>query len=331
MTANTNDVGLGYARAQRDLACLYTIGFYDPDLRYDRNRHLTLKIRGKDGLRAVYPDFYVVRSEEEKQTSLIKTAGLAPQMFESDEVQARLFVTGAQEGAWKTVASAKVRLDPRAVEKPDKPWDLQGYLRKPNGTVVHRFNRKVRLPGGRAGEAGIVDAFEEMVVPPGDYALSVVLTHSSGRPLAATRPVTLPALPRRGPFLVGPLPGRRSGSRFEPLIDARAGREERLDLLTVLCFVDNEGRKPRSTATVTRWIADLDGADVERFEDASAELKGFGIRCREVVDPLDAERLEPGDYEINASGSVADWVTETNVTELTILDAGDATPGASGE
>ena len=126
MTADTNDIGVGYVRAQRDLSCVYTLGFYDPSLKYDRNRRLTLKIVGRHGLRAVYPEFYVVRSEEEKQTSLVKTAVLAPHMFESDEVRARLFVTGAQDGGWRTVAVAEVRLDPRTVEKPDEPWDLRG-------------------------------------------------------------------------------------------------------------------------------------------------------------------------------------------------------------
>lgn len=331
MTADTNDIGMGYVRAQRDLSCVYTLGFYDPNLMYDRNRRLTLKIVRRQGLRAVYPEFYVVRSEEEKQTSLVKTAVLAPHMFESDEVQVRLFVTGAQNAGWRTVAAVEVRLDPRTVEQPDKPWDLRGFLRKPNGTIVHKFTRKVKLPEGAASEPTLAHAFEEAVVPPGDYALSIVLSHSSGEPRAATLAVTLPPLPRHGPFLIGPLLGRRSGSTFVPLIGTEVDRQEDLDSLTVLCLASNEDSRARPTGTVTRWISDLEGDDVRRFDDTSTKLRGSGTRCREIIDTLGAERLEPGEYEIHASAVVSDWVTDVNTTEFTIRNSGDAPPSTNAE
>jgi hypothetical protein len=252
-------------------------------------------------------------------------------MFESDEMQVRLFVTGAQYGGWRTVAAAEVRLDPRTVEKPDQPWDLRGFLRKPNGTIVHRFSRKLKLPGGASSEPAFVDAFENAVVSPGDYVLSIVLSHSSGEPRAATQAITLPPLPRHGPFLIGPLLGRRSGSNFLPWIGAEVDREENLDSLTVLCLASDENSRTRSTGTLTRWIADLEGDDVRRFDDTSTELKGSGTRCREIIDSLGAERLEPGTYEINASAVVSDWVTDVNTTEFTIRSSGDAPSSTNAE
>jgi hypothetical protein len=329
MTAETNDIGLAYAQAQRDLGCVYTLGFYDPRLKVDKNRGLSIKLVGRPGLKVVYPDAYVVRSEEEKRDSLFKTAALAPHMFESEQVRAEMFVTGADSGSWRSQIGAEIRLAPGAVVGPRESWALRGILRKPNGTLVHTFAQEVTMSGPLEGEPIVAATYEEVVVPPGEYALSVVLADPRGEPRASTRPVSLPAVPRRGPFLIGPILGRRVEKVFEPRREPRARHGAALEALTVFCVAGDEATPGRPT--LRRWVVDLDGNDVERFEDASLDLTGNGLRCAEIVDVLDASRLTPGRYEFGAAASLADWTADERSAAFEIGGEGRGVPGAPGK
>jgi hypothetical protein len=316
MTSVTNDIGVAYAKAHQDMSCFYTLGFRDPQLKLDKNRGLKIKLVGHKDLRVVYPDLYVVRSEEQKRDSLFETAGLAPHMFESERIRAELIVIGAQGENWKSVVGTEIRLEPGAVTRPGETWDLRGYLRRPNGTIVQKFARAVTMPDGGGTGAIVAESFEEVVAAPGDYALSVVLSDPRREPFASTRPVTLPAVPRRGPFLIGPILGRDGEETFEPLMRAEPNEEGSLDALTVFCLAGGGGKGV--STTVTRRIADLVGNDVQRLEDVSVEVKGDGLRCKPIVDSLGALDLAPGSYEFGAVATASDWMTDESLTEFTI-------------
>ena len=68
-TWHTNDLGLALARARRDAACRYTLGFRDPDPVEDRERRLAIFVRRR-GVRVVHPVAYVLRSERERRDAL---------------------------------------------------------------------------------------------------------------------------------------------------------------------------------------------------------------------------------------------------------------------
>ena len=319
MTSETNDISVAYVQAHQDMSCFYTVGFRDPRLKLDRNRGLTIKLVGHKGLRVVSPDLYVVRSEEQRRDSLFETAGLAPHMFESERIRAELIVTGAQGQNWKSVVGTEIRLEPGAVVGPGETWDLHGYLRKPNGTIVQKFAQAVTMPEGGTAGAIVAESFEEIVAPPGEYALSVVLSDPRREPFASTRPVTLPAVPRRGPFLIGPILGRNGETTFEPLMRVEPTEERSLDALTVFCLAGGGGKGMRTT--VTRRIADLAGNDVRRLEDVAVELKGDGLRCHPIVDSLGAIPLAPGRYEFGAAATASDWMTDESLTEFIVRGA----------
>ena len=162
MTANTNDIGQAYEQARSDLACTYTLGFRDPKLKLDRDLNISLKIEGRGNLRLVYPDRYIVRSEEARRESLVRTAGLAPHAFESPDVGVDLFVTGAKGGSWKGVIAAELQLPPEAVAAEGESWKLESFLRKPNGTIVHHFSRSVALPKPEPGKPVVARTFEQL-------------------------------------------------------------------------------------------------------------------------------------------------------------------------
>jgi hypothetical protein len=256
-----------------------------------------------------------VRSEDEKRSSLFETAALAPHMFESERVRSELIVTGARNASWESVVGTEIRLEPGALQGPGEMWDLRGYLRKPNGTVVHKFARVVAMPDN-AERPIVAWTLEKFEVPPGDYALSVVLSDPRGEPFSSTQPVTLPALPKHGPFLIGPILGRNVET-FEPLMGSDAAEDGRLDALTVFCLAGGGGGETRST--VTRRVADLAGNEVQRLEDVSVDLKGGGLRCSPIVDSLDALPLAPGSYELGAAATASDWMTDESATEFTVL------------
>jgi len=314
MTAETNDIGLAFELAQRDMECTYTLGFRDPRLDLDRDRNLLLKTT-RAGARVVYPDRYVVRSEHERHESLVRTAALAPHVFESPDIRGELFVLGARGENWDSLIGTEIRLSPESVRGPGERWDLRGFLRRPNGTIVYKFARSVAMPDD-ASEPLVTDLFEPFVAPPGEYALSVVLSDPRGEPLASTRPIRLPAVPRQGPFLLGPILGHRKGPSFEPLMRLHESPGRPLDALTVFCLAGPTGTELRSS--VSRWMTDLSGRELRRFDDASKQLEGSGVVCHDVVDALGAESLPPGSYEIHAKGAAGEWVTEENGTEFSI-------------
>ena len=70
MTRGSNDFSLGYARAQRDLGCKYTIGFYLRPEHGSRPRQITVDVR-QPGLRALHPERYRLPSKCRRRRLLL--------------------------------------------------------------------------------------------------------------------------------------------------------------------------------------------------------------------------------------------------------------------
>ncbi len=190
-TADTNDLALAYDRARRDLGCTYTLGFYDRAPRPDRSRRVVVSVT-RPRLRAVHAASYVIRSPEKKRRSLVRTASMAPGMFESAALRARLEpVRPSSSRRWET--RVDVEIDRAALGNAEGDWELRGILRKPNGTRMRSFRRTVRLDG----EAAAISA--DLHARPGPYTLSLVLTHPERvSPLTTSIDVELPAIPDPG-------------------------------------------------------------------------------------------------------------------------------------
>jgi VWFA-related protein len=206
MTADTNDLGLAYVRAQRDLGCTYTLGFHDPRPRLDDRRRLAIHVRTKDGLRAVHPSSYVLRSPEAKRRSLTRTASMAPEMFPSDALTARLVLERPLGSSrWAALLTVELRgsgMPVRALAE----GRLRGFLRRPSGTIVRTFDRSVREPEG----AGAGLRFEERLsLAPGRYRIGAVFSGPGlDSPLATSREIDVPELPASPPG--GPRRQRRA-------------------------------------------------------------------------------------------------------------------------
>lgn len=193
MTADTNDIGLAYARARRDLGCRYTLGFHDRRPRADDKRRLTLRV-ARSGVRIVYPEFYVLRSPATKRESLLATAAMTPQMFSSDSLSAELFLLGPlSKHRWRALLAVELRLDPDEIVEEGEEWLLKGLLRKPNGTLLRSFERTVPMP---RGGGVVVTMFKSLSVAPGQYVVSALLADpEAGAPRAASLPVEVLEVP----------------------------------------------------------------------------------------------------------------------------------------
>lgn len=192
MTADTNDLALGPARAERDLGCTYTIGFEDQKPRLDRSRRITILFPARKGLRAISPASYVIRSTAKRASSLLETASLVPQDFLSDDLHADLIVSAPlSTRRWDTTLAVEICGSASGAPEATGVRELRAFLRTPEGTTVHALRRRM-LPS----ESRVL---ERISLRPGRYVLSAVLSDPGGAPAATVREVEVPAVPEARP------------------------------------------------------------------------------------------------------------------------------------
>ncbi len=312
MSADSNDISLAYARARRDLGCTYTLGFEDRSGKFDDSRRLTLKIK-REGARAVYPDYYVARSDKKRNESLRKTATEAPHFFESPEVRTELFVLGASSyRAWDTMMVVEIDLPSEELEEKPRDLELKGLVRKSNGTILRTFRRKVTLPARREvdGERFVGRYFETQQIETGRVIVSAVLLDKEGGvPRASTRSAGLSRIPEERPFVAGPIVGhtpqadggkRKKGKppEFEPLVGERIEPATSIDALTTVCGI---GVEKGSSSRLQREIVSESGAPALALEARGLEWSGdLGAECHSVIDALPTAGLSPGSYRLLA-------------------------------
>ncbi len=326
MTSETNDITLAYAKAQRDMRCTYTLGVEDTGGKLDDKRRLTIKLNKRKDLRVIYAQYFFRQSAESRAKSLRRTAGLAPELFESSDMRASHFVIGVQpKGSWRTVFVLQIGLEAEELHAEGRRWQLTGFLRKRNGTIVESFERDLQLSGPTV-------LYEPLEVAPGEYAFSAVISASDATsPRSATRLVKLAPPPLEGPFLLGPILGwspaaSRSGVGFQPALDNALQAGQPLESMTVLCL---PGAQPSSgEAAIERWIVTAGGDRVQSYERRASEFAGRGgTVCTEVVDHLPTMHLPQGSYEFRAVGEVGGLKTRESHAIFSIVAA---EPGKNG-
>ena len=336
VTRRTNDITLAYDNAHRDMGCNYTIGFYDR-LEEDKKREIEVGLRDRKqrrALRVYAPDNFVVRSDEEKRKSLRQTATLTPHVFESDQLDAELFVLGPKtQYDWRTLLAVTLSEEQTAaLMASDDPPKIRALIRKQNGTIVRRFEEELERPTGELGaaEARGLSLYRELSMPPGKYVVSAVLTHTDlVEPRSATRPVSLARIPKAGAFLVGPLIGRaedladRDGAKsrrddrpFRPLLTASARRGEPLAARTVVCIANSDADV---VDTLQREISRRDGSEARPLPPSNVDLPKRGaLRCQALVDDIETGALEPGEYELRASTGEASEIAPDRAVSFSI-------------
>ena len=314
VTYHTNDLGLAFARAQRDLGCRYTLGFHDVSPILDRARAVRVWLR-RSGLRVIHPVFYVIRSDERLLADRVRTARMVPEMFDAGGMRVEARALRPQgTGRWAVLVSVELPEAARA-PAPGEPWKLEGAVRSASGATLARFRRELASPTEAVGGVFEARVDERLSVGPGAYQVAVLLTREGlAEPLATAIPLDLPPIPHDELFLVGPhigrveqvppslAPGEADADlepRFEPLPATELRRGAAVDALTWVCRV---GRGVAATdARVERTLTSESGEPVEIFETAVLRMDGSrAVDCRPIVDSIPTASLSPGRYALRA-------------------------------
>jgi len=322
---NTNDYTLAYARAQRDAACVYTLGFYLTDERFERPRSVIIRVN-RPGLRAIHSSRHKARSESEQYTSLLRAAWVAPEMFQTGVVRAHLFpLRPSSKNAWEGLLAVRFPV-PLGGGPPVEIQREFGAVLARGPAVVHRFSRQITLQPEDTAEASepTITFLEPVTLTPGTYTLTAVLTEPGrGDPHASKITLEVPEVPRKELFLVDPLLGRvaggnlviegqrvgkdriRSETTFEPLLIRDLDDPGELVALTQVCWVGSK-RGPKAKllqdASVDRKLRTADGRPAGDIDPVPLTLdEGTRIRCQNLLDTIPASRLKDGEYTFEAT------------------------------
>jgi hypothetical protein len=146
LTYHTNDLGLGYARAQRDVGCRYTLGFYLSGEEPDRPRRLVVRSR-RAGLRVAHAAAWAPGGTEARRDGRLDGALAAPQLFPTGG-----FSVGVEplEGEATRGVRVELRLPPDFRSPGTVDWRVVGQVTRRTGVVVQRFEATLGAEtGGR--------------------------------------------------------------------------------------------------------------------------------------------------------------------------------------
>lgn len=331
ITRSTNDLTLGYARAQRDLGCQYTLGFYLRSSTAGRPSRIVVHAL-RPGLRVLHPDHYEFRSDDENRELQLTAAFMAPEMFQNGALRAHVFtLQPSSPSRWDALIAVSFPVnieDSGGVAKVDFGATL---LRGPG--VSHAFNRQVELRSRRSSTVGErrFMFLEPASLEPGSYELRIVVADMEGRetPAAAALTVELPPIKKKDVMLVQPILGRPRASNivvrgdgpttgrrldasealavhdivaakgsFEPLMIQQADQAEELLARNKACLV---GRRQAPATTIKRAVSAEDGEEFE-LPPVPLDLEGSRrLQCQNVFEILPPETVDPGEYLFEAT------------------------------
>ncbi|NIM01817.1 MAG: hypothetical protein GTN89_13525 [Acidobacteria bacterium] len=331
LTRFTNDFSVGFAHAQRDLGCQYTIGFYlreDGDA--DKPRRIKINVL-RPGLRAVHPENYMFRSESAERTAGLSAAFFAPELFQSGLVRAHVFtLQPSTPKAWNTLVAVSFPVD-----FGDRAQTVEidfGAVLTQGRKMPHSFDRRVSLrplPGTSTHGRRFM-FLEPARLAPGEYELTVVMngTDEESRPDAFRGTVDVPPITRGDLMLVRPILGRprdetivvrgdgpevgrknistdqlatfditAAKGSFEPLLVQVINKEEETLGRNKACLV---GRTSVPPTTFVRQIAAEDAVPFE-LPDVPLDLALEGkVQCQNVFEVLPDEGITQGRYLFEA-------------------------------
>jgi hypothetical protein len=320
------DHSLGYARAERDLACRYTVGLYVKGAEEDKTRRIELYVR-KPGLRVQAPNSYLFRSDESRKESLVLASFISPDMFDAGILRTHAFpLRPNSKKGWETIllVNFQVRFDSEEGAQQERDF---GIVLQSGNRVVHSFNRRMtlRLKGWSSDVERDVTFVEFVDLEPGLYTLTTSLLDPNAV-VVDSRRATLevpPPLPKRQLALVSPILGQPAGSNvvvagnldrkgssendqrgtsqsFQPLLIQETEQAAKLLALTRACL--NRGDDEHASgAMIDRSVTSGSSPDLAALEPVPVQLRGQNkVRCDPLLDTLPTVFFDPGKYVFEA-------------------------------
>jgi VWFA-related protein len=326
----TNDFSQGYARAQRDASCRYTLGFHDTPEDPDRTRFVSVKV-ARRGIQPHYHDHYAPADREAAPAEVARAALAWPGLFASETVRVELLpLRPASRKRWKTVFAVSGD-GPSEAEV-----DVRARLRR-GSTRWTRTDEKLKAPFSASQPIelrhGSYESTITAIYPGGDEPRSAAstvelpeLTADLGwwhaQPLVL-RSLSLSSAGLAEPGAVGPedkllegtaLEGHPLGARAPVLGRVLGG--EGLSLLYSVCRYGTT----ESVEDVSVEITVNDGARrVFETDRAVRFASGKGVRCETLDEALPA--LRPGAYVATVRMRAGGGDDSTRTREFGVVEA----------
>ena len=320
-TFRTNDLSLGYARAQRDMACRYGVGFY---IEEDTMRPRRVSVRvTRTGLRTRSPEQVKFFTPEQQLDSRLRAAVVDPEHFENPYVRAHVMPVGpSSKSSWDTLVALHFRM---LVDEGGNDLDVVATLTR-GITPVSKFHEQFHIDPTADGTPQPVTIYGDDKLKPGAYQLNIALSKSGNDvPQTTIAKFSVPEMPDDSVILRGPLlakvldsgvlirtkePGpeaqkTRSALReligdegsFQPLLIHEVDPDDTLLSAWNACTLEKK-EKNLPTGTVERHVVNDDGEVVHTLEPRALELTGKKVRCQTVLDSIAAKDLGPGEYRV---------------------------------
>jgi VWFA-related protein len=270
-SSRTNDLTLAFARAERDLSCRYTLGFYINEDARARNRTIAVRMN-RPGLIARHPERFRGRPADERERDRNDALFVDPGAAVDPDLSLRVtLLRPSSTRAWRT----RVDIDP----PPGDP-----------GAAERTASRRLRV---RVERIGLVHDLVDAVLPldpgsrrsevldltPGRWTVTAMLdpVGPGGEASIGRRVVDVPRVRFGTPFV--------SGVLVEPDGAVRAH----------VCLVDVW--PDRTTFLVERAVLDANGAVRFSLPSMEVDLGGWrAVRCRRLDASLPLGDLPPGEY-----------------------------------
>jgi len=318
-TRHTDDLSLAYARAQRDLACRYSIAFYDRNPESGRLHRVNIKAKG--GLRVHHPSLYRFGTIDDAVEAIDAESYTAPAHLRSARIQAQGFpVKPLDDKHWKVALA--LRFPVSVPPEGDNVVEFGAKLDHQALQSVYTVSNSVTVPPETGGSELPVVTVDPIDLRPGRYDLSIRVDDPRvGEPRTAIGHVDIPALPRRGVVVAGPIllrpapdavllhwsegglpiPETTGAAGFEPVFPGEAVEPESLIAVTHICRILPRAKGTPAALEVKRTLLSGDGSTASTLPTAILELPvAAGVTCRRLIDQLPAA-LGPGDYRFEVS------------------------------
>jgi len=348
-TRLTNDFSMAYARAQRDLACRYTLGYYANPDEARKSQSVRVYVE-KSGMSARAPEVIRMWSEQELAASRKRAAFADPGLLEDPLVRAFVFpFRPADKNSWETAIALHFPID-LGPDGGRRQVDVT-LAKGTTGTILKRYSREVTVDAADAEGKKFqsVTLYGSGKIKPGRYVLTSVLSTGEQDQLQTARvEFAIPEVPEGLLVLRGPLlarvdpdglrlhaddkPGRFESeleelagahSSFEPLLVQRIEPSDHLLAVWDLCFTGKQS--PVSSGTIERRVLEQEGDGVvHQFEPMKLNLERQGkVLCQAHLDSLPGGTLSDGEYriEVTVTDDDTDQLVARSVVALAVREA----------